>query len=204
MRRNILLMISVAVAVIALVAACGSGGGGGSERFSTVEIFASFDEQVYTSDAQVKQDVDGDGDCIPLDFSLTDDDVIATVTSLAYDPLPEGVDPCNVNILRYNLRYFPQRGDTPSFPSKVINQSINIPAPGGAGSTVAQDISIRVFSIADKSALLSLFAASPAPEFQYDVKVTLTMEEVCTRIQEDVDFWIPVRYFDVADPCEGG
>ena len=42
MKRSILLIFSVTI--IAFIAACDSGGGGGSERFSTVEVFASYDE----------------------------------------------------------------------------------------------------------------------------------------------------------------
>ena len=200
MKRSILFIFSVAVAVMALIAACGSGGGGGSERFSTVEIFASYNSSVYEADAQVLVDQDNDGTC---DFASTiADQVIAEVCSTSYDPLPDGVAPCDVNILRYNLRYYPQTGDSVQVPTKQINQSISIPAPGSAGDTLCTDISVELFDNNQKNFINPFFFASPDPEFQYDIKVSLTMEEVCTRIREDVDFWISVRYFDLAtDNC---
>ena len=200
MRRSILCIFSVAVAVMALIAACGSGGGGGSERFSTVEIFASYNAGTYEADARVFVDQDNDGTC---DFASTiADNVTATVCSTAYDPLPDGVDPCDVNILRYTLRYFPQTGDTAEVPSTKITQSINIPGPGSPGDTQCTDIPIQIFSNNQKSFINPLFFLSGEAEFPYSIKVSLHMEEVCTRIQEDVDFWIPVRYFDLAtDTC---
>jgi hypothetical protein len=198
MKRSILLIFSVAV--MAYLAACGSGGGGGSERFSTVEIFASYEENTYTADAEIGEDTDGDGTCDT--FSFTTDDTVATVTSIAYDSLPTDLNPCDVNILRYSVVFWPQTGDSPEIPSKIIYHQMNIPAPGGAGNSVVVDIPIRLFDINDKAYLLPLYFASPAAEFQYSAKVRLTMEEVCTRIQEHVEFWIPVRYFDEAtDSC---
>ena len=200
MRRRILFIFYVAVVVIALIAACGSGGGGGSERFSTVEIFASYNDGTYEADAQLLFDSDNDGIC---DYASTiADSVTATVTSMAYDPLPTGVDPCDVNILRYTLRYYPQTADSVEVPSKKINQSINIPAPGSAGGVLDTDIPIEIFNNNQKNFINPYYFASAEPEFRYDIKVSLTMEEVCTRIQEQVDFWIPVRYFDLAtDSC---
>lgn len=201
MRRRILFIFYVAVVVIALIAACGSGGGGGSERFSTVEIFAAYDSGTYEADAQVREDADGDGFC---DFAGTiADSVIATVTSTAYDPLPTSVDPCGVNILRYKLEYYPQTGAAVPVPSKTIQHSINIPAPASPGSIVEQEIPIEIFTNNDKQLVINpAYFTSGEPEFPYNIKVTLTMEEVCTRIQEDVQFWIPVRYFDIAtDTC---
>ena len=198
MRRSILLIFSVAV--IAFAATCGSGGGGGSERFSTVEIFASFNSNPYSADAQTLDDTDGDGNC---DASfVTADDITATVTSTAYDPLPNGVAPCDVNISRYTLRYFPQTGASAPIPTKTINQSISIPAPGGAGSSLATDIVLRLFDLNTKSALNPIYFGSGETEFQYDVQISLHMEEVCTNIEEDVRFWVSVRYFDAAtDTC---
>ena len=192
MRRSIYLIFSVAA--IVFIYSCGSGGGGGSERFSTVEIFASYEDGPYTADAEIGKDTTGDGNCDT--FSYTTDSVVATVTSIAYDPLPTNVDPCDVNILRYSIVFYPQTGDSPEIPSKIIDQQMNIPAPGGAGSVSVANITLRLFDINDKAYLFPLYAASPAPEFQYSAKVRLTMEEVCTRIQEHVEFWIPVRYFD--------
>lgn len=200
MKRSILFIFSVAVAVMALIAACGSGGGGGSERFSTVEIFASYNSGTYEADAQVRSDTTGDGNCDTV--GTIADQVIATVCSTAYDPLPNGVTPCDANILRYSLNYYPQTGDSVQVSSKRITQSINIPGPGSAGDTLCTDISIELFDNNQKNFINPFYFASPEPEFQYDVKVSLTMEEVCTRIQEDVDFWISSRYFDQAtDSC---
>ena len=103
MKRSMLLIFSVAI--IALFAACDSGGGGGSERFSTVEVISSYESYAYTADSIVWEDTDGDTFCDA--FGFTDDDAIATVTSTAYTPLPEGVIPSAVNILRYMVEYIP-------------------------------------------------------------------------------------------------
>jgi hypothetical protein len=174
MKRSLLLIS--AVAVIALIAACGSGGGGGSERFSTVEVFASYDEGVYTADAE-------------------------TVTSTAYDPLPDGVNPSAVNILWYLVEYIPRTPDTADLAAKRINQQTTIPAPGLLGS-VAQDVLIRLFDISDKRYLNPLFAASPATEFKYTAKIKMRLEEVSTGIAETVEFKMTIRYFNVAtDAC---
>ena len=197
MKRSLLLIYSVAI--IALIAACGSGGGGGSERFSTVEVFASYDEGVYTADAQVAEDTDGDGFCDS--FSVTDDDIVATVTSTAYDPLPDGVDPSAVNILWYLVEYIPRSPGTPDLAAKRINQQINIP-PAPINGSVAQDVIIRLLDISDKSYLNPIFAASPASEFKYTAKIKLRMEEVSTGIAETVEFKLTIRYFNVAtDTC---
>jgi hypothetical protein len=197
MKRSLLLIS--AVAVIALIAACGSGGGGGSERFSTVEVFASYDEGVYTADAEVAEDTDGDGFCDS--FSVTDDDIVATVTSTAYDPLPDGVNPSAVNILWYLVEYIPRTPDTADLAAKRINQQTTIPAPGLLGS-VAQDVLIRLFDISDKRYLNPLFAASPATEFKYTAKIKMRLEEVSTGIAETVEFKMTIRYFNVAtDAC---
>jgi hypothetical protein len=201
MRRRIIFIVSVAVVGIALIAACQSGGGGGSERFSTVEIFASYDEGTYEADAQERADVDGDGFC-DVAFTFADT-VTATVTSTAYDPLPGDLDPCNVNILRYKLEYFPQTGAAVPVRPRTINHSISIPAPASPGSVVEKEIPIEIFTNNDKQNDINpVYFASGEAEFPYNIKVTLTMEEVCTRIQEKVQFWIPVRYFDIAtDTC---
>jgi hypothetical protein len=197
MRNSIFLIYSATI--IVLIAACGSGGGGGSERFSTVEVFASYDDGVYTADAQVAEDTDGDGVCDF--FSVTDDDIIATVTSTAYDPLPEGVEPSAVNILWYLVEYIPRSPDTPDLAGKRINQQMNIPPPPANGS-VAADVPIRIFDISDKNYLNPIFAASPASEFKYTAKIKLRMEEVSTGIAETVEFKITIRYFNVAtDTC---
>ena len=197
MKRSLLLIY--AVAIIALIAACGSGGGGGSERFSTVEVFASYDEGVYTADAQVGEDTDGDGVCDF--FSVTTDDIVATVTSTAFDPLPDGVNPSAVNILWYLVEYIPRTPETPDLAAKRINQQINIPAPGLLGS-VEQEVPIRLFDISDKNYLNPIFAASPASEFKYTAKIKLRMEEVSTGIAETVEFKLTIRYFNVAtDTC---
>ena len=211
MKRSILAIISATL--IAFMAACDSGGGGGSERFSTVEIFASYDANPYAADARFLADTSQPPDQICNAGGIAADDIIADVTSTAYDPLPTGVDPCNVNILRYNLEYYPQ-SPAPPLAKKIVHQQINIPAPASAGSTVIQEVAIRIFDNLDKSYLNS-FLFTPGDlgdpgagcqiftEFQYDVKVELTMEEVCTEIQEDVQFWVAVRYFDVLDESEG-
>ena len=210
MRRSILAIFSAAL--IAFIAACDSGGGGGSERFSTVEIFASYDSNPFFSDARSLADTTTPPDRICDASFITADDVIANVTSTAYDPLPTGVVPCNVNILRYTLRYFPQSA-APPVPSKKVHQQINIPAPSSAGSSVIQEVAIRLFDNIDK-AYLNSFLFTPGnlgtpgagcqivPEFQYDVKVSMTMEEVCTEIQEQVEFWVAVRYFDAVEQTE--
>ena len=199
MKRSLLLIY--AVAIIALIAACGSGGGGGSERFSTVEVFASYDEGVYTADAELGEDTSNPPDGICNSFSVTSDDVVATVTSTAFDPLPDGVNPSAVNILWYLVEYIPRTPETPDLAAKRINQQINIPAPGLLGS-VAQDVIIRLFDISDKRYLNPLFAVSPATEFKYTAKIKLRMEEVATGISETVEFKFSVRYFNVAtDEC---
>ena len=200
MKRSILFILSAAAVVMALIAACDSGGGGGSERFSTVEIFSSYNAGTYEADAQVLVDQDNDGTC---DFASTIADfVTATVCSTAYDPLPDGVDPCDANILYYDAIYYPQTGDTVQIPENRIHHSFNIPAPGSPGDTLCTDIPIQIFSNNQKNFINPFFFASGEPEFPYSIKVTLTMEEVCTSEQEDVDFWIPVRYFDQAtDTC---
>jgi hypothetical protein len=199
MKRSLLLIY--AVAIIVLIAACGSGGGGGSERFSTVEVFASYDEGVYTADAELGEDTSDPPNGICNSFSVTSDDVIATVTSTAFEPLPEGVNPSAVNILWYLVEYIPRTPDTPDLAAKRLNQQINIPAPGLLGS-VAQEVIIRLFDISDKRYLNPLFAVSPATEFKYTAKVKLRMEEVATGIAETVEFKFSVRYFNVAtDEC---
>ncbi len=194
-------MVFVAVVVIALIAACESGGGGGSERFSTVEIFAAYDEETYEADAQERADTDGDGTC-DVAFTFADN-VTATVNSTAYDSLPDNVEPCDVNILRYTLEYFPQTGAAVSVRQRTIQHSINIPAPAGSGSIVEKEIPIEIFTNNDKQQIINpAYFSSGEAEFPYNIKVTMTMEEVCTRIQEKVQFWIPVRYFDQAtDAC---
>lgn len=201
MRRSIEFIATVAV--IAVIASCGSGdtgGGGGSEVFSTVDIFASYDGNPYTADAQTLEDTTGDGFC---DTSfVTADDITATVTSMAFDPLPVGVDPCNVNISRYTLRYYPHTSASAPIPSNTIHQSINIPPPAGAGGTLSTEIVLRLFDLDQKATLNPLLFASGETEFQYDVKISLKMREVCTNIDEEVEFWVPVRYFDAAtDTC---
>ena len=119
-----------------------------------------------------------------------------------HDPLPDGVVPCDTNILRYTMRYVPQTGASIEIPSKTITHSINIPAPGSAGDTLCTDIPIQIFDNSQKNFINPFFFLSGEIEYQYSIKVSLTMEEVCTRIQEDVEFWIPVRYFDIAtDTC---
>jgi hypothetical protein len=189
MKRSILLIYSVAI--IALIAACGSGGGGGSERFSTVEIFASYDDGVYTADAEVGEDTDGDGVCDS--FSVTSDDVIATVTSTSYDPLPTGVDPSAVNILWYMVRYIPQTPMTPDLAAKRINQQMTIPPD------VTTDVPIRLFDVSDKTFINGTYGYG---EFKWTVKVSMRMEEVSTGIAETVEFKFSVRYFNVAtDDC---
>ena len=111
MNRSILAIIFAAL--IAFMAACDSGGGGGSERFSTVEIFASYDSNPYFADAWSLRDTSNPADQVCDAATIAADDIIADVVSTAYDPLPTGVDPCNVNILRYTLRYFPQSSAPP-------------------------------------------------------------------------------------------
>jgi hypothetical protein len=68
---------------------------------------------------------------------------------------------------------------------------------------VEKEIPIEIFTNNDKQNDINpVYFASGEAEFPYNIKVTLTMEEVCTRIQEKVQFWIPVRYFDIAtDTC---
>ena len=210
MRRSISLLTFVTV--IALIAACDSGGGGGSERFSSVEIFASYDSSPYEADAWILSDSSdpSDPDNICDSSTTTADNIDTTVTSMAYDPLPEGVIPCDVNILRYTLEYFPQ-SPAPPIPSKRVHQQINIPAPGGAGGTLTTTVAIRILEQNTKAYLNAFYFDSldppgcpVIPEFQYDVKVSMTMEEVCTEIKEQVQFWVALRYFDAktTDTCE--
>lgn len=192
MKRSILLIFSVAV--IAYLAACGSGGGGGSETFSTVEIFASYDDAPYTADAVTGEDTTGDTFCDTFTFET--DTVVANVTSTAYDTLPTDVDPCDVNILRYSIVFYPQTGASPEIPSKIIHHQMSIATPRGAGNSAVTGIPLRLFDILDKQYLFPLYLASGGIPFQYSAKVRLTMEEVCSHIQEHVEFWIPVRYFN--------
>jgi len=196
MKRSLLLIYSVAI--IALIAACDSGGGGGSERFSTVEVFASYEEELYTADAELGVDTSDPPNGICDSFPVTDDDVIATVNSTAYSPLPEGVDPSAVNILRYTVSYIPQTAFTPDFPAKRINHQFTIPAPGLLGSVVVE-VPIRIFDVSDKNFINFTYGTG---EFKWSVKVSLKMEEVATGIGETVEFKFPLRYFNaLTDTC---
>jgi hypothetical protein len=197
MKRSIILIYLIVV--IALIAGCGSGGGGGSERFSTVEVFASYESDAYTADAFNEEDTSVPADGICDTFGLEDDDAIATVTVSAYDPLPEGVSPSAVNILRYIVEYIPQTPATPDLSAKRINHQFSITAPPANGSTVAE-VPIRLFDVSDKAYINSTFGIG---EWKWSAKVSLRMEEVSTNIGETIEFKFPVRYFNVAEdtPC---
>ena len=191
MNRSILLIY--AVAIITLFAACGSGGGGGSERFSTVEVFASYEDGVYTADAELGEDTSDPADGVCDSFSVTSDDVIATVYSTSYDPLPEGVEPSNVNILRYTVEYIPQTPSTPDLSAKRINQQTTI-LPDSV-----TEVPIRLFDVSDKRHINRKYGTG---EFKWTVRVSLRIEEVSTGIAETVTFKFSVRYFNVAtDTC---
>ena len=198
MKRNIMSVLSVII--LMLCASCDDMGGN-TEPFTTVEVFATFEDSPYNSDAVVKEDTSDPADDICDTDTYEDDTVTITVTSTAIESLSEDVVSSDVKIMGYTVEYTAREDDSPDLPSKSFEHEIVVEPD------TATEIPVRVVDIEDKAAGSGhpldyrVYWNTGAIQYEYTVSVRFRVEEVSSGRDETVIVDFPLYYFDIADEC---
>jgi hypothetical protein len=175
--------------------------GGNTEPFTTVSVFATFEDVAYSSDVAVNEDTSTPTDDICDISTYFDDDVEITVTSASLDNLSPDVIPSDVKIMSYTVEFTAREDDSPDVPSKAFNHELLIEP------NTAVEIPIRVVDIEDKEwnsdhpLNYEDYWNNQAIQYEYTIKVRLKIEEVLTGRDETVEVEFPLYYFDIADDC---
>ena len=121
MKRNIMVVLSVII--LMLCASCDDMGGN-TEPFTTVEVFATFEESPYNSDTVVKEDTSVPADDTCDTSTYEDDTAIVTITSTSIDGLSDDVVASDVKIMSFTVEYTAREDDSPDVPTKSFQHEI--------------------------------------------------------------------------------
>lgn len=204
MKKN---FISVFFVIISSMFILSCGGGDdfdeGTQDFTTVYVYASYDADVYESDAAIWTDITpNDGQCDGI-VTFEEDDIDITFTSTAYPELPShDITLSPVKITSYTVEFIPSE-DSPPVPTKqiAVDWVIN---PG----TVTQ-IPVRVIDQEDKISRSHplnytdylAFVAAGGVSYEYTIVVNFNAVEVLSGIDKTIPVQFPLHYSDLADDC---
>ena len=200
MKRNIMSLLSVIIFV--LFASCDDMGGN-TEPFTTVSVFATFEENAYSSDVTVKIDTSDPANDVCDSLSYFDDDIDLTITSTSIDNLSDDVIPSDVKVMSYTVEFTAREDDSPDVPTKSIRHELLIDPDSET------DIPIRIIDIEDKWAdsthplNYTDYFFGTAAQYEYTLTVRLKMEEVLSGREETVKVEFPLYYYDITDECSG-
>ncbi len=196
MKKNMICVL--VVGFLAFIAACDDSPDNDEILgYSTVYLTADYAEAIYDSDCATFEDTNDDDVCDTA-VSFEEDDITISVTSTAYEDLPEGMTASPVKIKQAVIEYIPMDTGSPAVPSRLLNMDVEISA-GGSASIIIRIVDADAKFDPSSPLYYGDVISAANGTFKYTVRVTLIGTEIISEYEDEYSILFSLYYYNVVD-----